>query len=109
MAAGLGSGKRLVRNEIMSCGAATTNQDTPGCKRDWGPADTKFMNVGCGLVICDRKLLWLVALNEFLLNIIVVGRNCRKKEGQNTNRGQQAGHTEATIFRNASNRREWVS
>jgi hypothetical protein len=39
---------------------------------------------GCGLTILDKALSCLGALNKFLLDVVVIGRDCGENESQNT-------------------------
>jgi hypothetical protein len=39
---------------------------------------------GCGLPILDNALSCLGALSKFLLDVVVIGRDCGENESQNT-------------------------
>jgi hypothetical protein len=51
---------------------------------DWATAETSY--AGDRLAVLNIALFMLIALAEFLLNLIIVWRYCRQNESQNSKR-----------------------
>ena len=79
----------MIRNEVAAHYTAASDQDSAGRNNGRQPVHAEGVDVRHRLIACYRKLLWLITLNELLLNIIIVGRNRGKHERQEANCGKQ--------------------